>query len=168
MHFLGYIQQELKRKTDRETVKKRIFWITINPPQQADVDPALFLERIQAVLPRRKWIKSCHYSIEQRNGVENSPHYGIHAHLLVVSECPGNTVKRPAQAHRELYSYFVKYYPDMKKPAIDLKTFPMDYYQDKMDYLNGLKDDTLKDPKIVQDRVFRSKYGFEPFYEYTS
>lgn len=166
MQFLGYIQNAFKARDARESVKKRLFWITINPPREADADPISFLDRVCDLLPRRKWINQCYYSIEQRSTDPDGPYTGIHAHLLVVSECPGKTVKRPAQAHREIYSWFVKMYPTLTKPAIDLKTYPMDFFDDKMDYLNGLKDDTLKDPKIVRDRQFRSKYGFQPVYSY--
>jgi len=166
--FMGHIQQEFRKlDTARESVKPRMFWITINPPKEADEDPVSFLNRITDLLSRRKWIKQCYYSIEQRSSVEGERYTGVHSHLLVVSECPVKTVKRPAQAHREIYSWFLSKYPSINKPAIDLKTFPMSYYDDKLDYIKGLKDDPDKDSKIAQDVLFRSKFGFLPYYHYS-
>lgn len=167
--FMGHIQAEFKKtEIKRESVKKRLFWITINPPRIADRDPIEFLERIAALLPRRKWISECYYSIEQRSQDDSSSYTGIHAHLLVVSEYPVKTVKRPAQAHREIYSWFQRLYPELNKPAIDLKTYPIDFFTDKMDYIRGLKDDKEKDPKIEQDKKFRLLYSIEPYYYYNA
>ncbi len=165
--FLGYIQAEFREaEKPRETVKKRLFWITINPPPQADEDPEVFLDRITSLLGRRNWISQCYFSVEQRSAEATNKTIGIHAHLLVVSECPGKTVKRPAQAQREIYSWFSSIYPSMNKAAIYMQTFPMDYFDDKLDYIKGLKDDAHKNPKIEQDIIFRLRYGFQPYYHY--
>lgn len=168
-NFWSYIIKYCRaqdKKNAGESVKKRLFWITVNPPPEADHDPVSFFKHVVEVLSRRKWISRAYFNIEQRSEELNGPYSGFHVHILVVSETPLKGVKRPAQAHRELYSWFLRLYPSMNKKALDLKTFPMDYFDDKMDYLKGLKDDPDKTEKVLADRQMRLTYEFPEYYTY--
>lgn len=140
-----------KRKRLREQVQEtpEIYWITVNP--KPDVDIQLVLKCVLNFC-KRKAVKDYHFSIEQRGESEEEIGKGIHSHILVKWDRKQN--KYVKQFLIESVKRLVGNY----SPAIlNIRRITSDIYQDKLDYLDGKKWDEEKDIKIKWDKIYRER-----------
>jgi hypothetical protein len=142
---------EFKKKMLRSLVKEEpeIYWITVNPKPDVDLD--IILKSIQNFC-HRKAVRDYQFSIEQRGETEEEIGKGIHSHILLKWERKQN--KYIKQFLIESVKRLVGNY---SSSIINIRRITSDIYQDKLDYLNGLKWDKEKDQKIKMDKLFREK-----------
>lgn len=130
--------------------KESILWMTLN------FRPDVSLEDILIVLDRlsnRSFMTKYWYNIEQR-GTETV--HGLHSHWLVQSSHP------TAQFKRDVFSTVQHVVGN--KNCVDVKSYPLSFFQDKLDYLNGKKWDKDKDAKVLLDNKFRLENNLSLIY----
>lgn len=87
-------------------------------------------------LVTKKWITSYAYAYEFRKADQQN--CGLHVHIAL----PRGT-KRPSEADREIRNTFKHLVGDSAR-HIDVKIYDLKLLNDKIDYLNGIKDDPQK------------------------
>lgn len=133
-------------------------FVTINP---RDVDPMSFHERVMKML---KWstITKAWYCFEQRGTTPEDTGKGPHCHILLIHKC-----KR-----KKLTDLLCRFWVNDKwcgtRKHVNLqKPYSMsddDFIEDHIQYIQGNKFDSDKDPKIVTDYVWRENNLIEKFY----
>lgn len=147
--FNAVIDFKKKRLRAQVLEEPEIFWITVNP--KPDVDIQLVLKCILNFC-KRKAVKDYHFSIEQRGESEEEIGKGVHSHILVKWDRKQN--KYVKQFLIESVKRLVGNYSNA---ILNIRRITFDIYQDKLDYLNGLKWDKEKDIKIHFDKIYRER-----------
>lgn len=133
-------------KFEQQLDKKKIFWITISPPP--DYDLTTFINKVKSLNPET--YQDLKYNIEQRGETVEELGKGFHLHML----CKQKKNQSQKNIINNLSSKF-----KLSNSSIDVKLYPVSYYNDKVDYLKGKKNDPDKDKKIRMDILFREKYS---------
>lgn len=126
-----------------------IYWITVNPKPEAPLE--IIMKSIQNFC-NRKAVRDYHYSIEQRGESEQEIGKGIHAHLLLKWD-----KKQNKYVKQFLIESCKRIVGNHSNNILNIRRITPDIYQDKLDYLNGLKWDKEKDLKIEFDKIFRQR-----------
>lgn len=133
-------------------------WITINfEDKQVSPNDIPILMKNKILCKRCCQDKKYYYSIEQRSEIINS-YSGYHVHLLIAQ------LKKP-KSHiiREFYQALKSYVGT--KQHINVKLYKgSQFWTEKLDYLNGVKDDKEKELKTENDKHFRKKYNLKNLY----
>jgi len=145
------------RLTIREPIIVDYYFITVNPKPDVKLD--LFLKLLGNFV-KRKPVVDYAYVIEQRGETEDAAGEGFHAHLLVswnrnmtrkVRQYAGETFKRVIGANNN--------------NIININKIPKDFWNDKLDYMNGLKWDAEKETKLKIDKIFREQNNILHIYK---
>lgn len=149
----------LLMKAKKSVIKpvEELYWITINPKPEADLE--IFLKLLNNFV-KRKPVCSYMYNIEQRGETEADAGKGFHSHLLIGWDKKQNKYIR--QFCITTFKRVVGYPSDQ---IINIRRITKDIYQDKIDYLNGKKWDVEKDNKIIVDIIFRKKNNLSLIYK---
>lgn len=135
-------------------------WITIN---FNDKNVNHIIKELPTLFKRKILTKRCFnglkyfFTVEQRSEELNKYH-GYHIHLL------SEKIPKP-KGHiiREFYNALKDYISD--KAKIDYKFYKgPTFWKDKLDYLKGIKDDSAKDLKTYNDKLFRVAYEIDELY----
>lgn len=134
-------------------VKRFMYFVTLNPR------PDVPLEKLCSVvekISRRKFIEKIYYTFEQRGEDIDSLGSGIHSHMLFFSTNSFGQVKRDLQNTCKSI---------VGNPMhVDVRLYTSEMYEDKLDYLRGVKWDPDKESKIEMDKLFRIKNNLESIY----
>lgn len=126
--------------------KEKIFWITVNPPPDYDVQS--FIDKCCTLNPNT--YKDCKYTIEQRGETIKELGKGVHLHMV----CR----QKKNQSKKNIINNFSSKFK-LSNSCVDVKIYPESMYNDKVNYLKGIKDDPEKDKKIEMDKLFHEKYN---------
>lgn len=133
------------------------FFITINPKPDVKLD--LFL-KLLANFCKRKPVYDFLYTIEQRGETEEDCGKGIHSHLLLTWD--KSMSKKVRQYAGETFNRIIG---SNNNNIININKIIREYYNDKIDYMNGLKWDSEKDQKLKMDLIFRQKNNLSSLYK---
>lgn len=98
-----------------------------------------------------------YYNIEQRSEI-NDVYSGFHIHLLI-----DRPKKAPSHLKRELFQTLKGYLGNPKH--IDIRYYNgCDVFREKLQYLQGIKNDDSKFAKTINDQLFRKKFQFQKIY----
>lgn len=133
--------------------KSELFFLTVNFKPDTTVYQVIeACDRIS----RRSFVQKYWYNIEQRGTSLEDMGKGLHTHFLFFSTTPISQVKR------DIYNT-VKCLVG-NQLHVDLKRYPTEYLNDKIDYLNGKKWDPEKLDKVNTDKLFREEYMLSTIY----
>jgi len=130
----------------------RLIWMTINYKPEVSISDII---DISSRLSKRKFMDQYWYNFEQRGESVDSIH-GIHSHWLILSSHPSG------QLHRDVYNT-LKHVVSTKQ-HIDVRVYPREMLQDKLDYLQGKKWDPEKEGKVRVDKEFRKINSLDLIY----
>lgn len=133
--------------------KEKLCWITISKSNCCSV-----IEFVKAVhnLPAYRITSNKFSYCFESTGYENDEYQNVHCHYLCVKQVGINQEK-----------YISRLKTTLKEKAfnINFKSYPLDMYDDKVKYQNGLKDaDQDEKPEIT--KAFREKYNIAPIYHF--
>lgn len=146
--WFAELERKVREKFPVAKNTSRIYWITINPKDEATLET--FLKKLEKVVTK-KWIQTYYYNIEQRGESMETAGKGLHSHMLIIP----SSSKRKSEVHREFYSTFKDIVGN--KLHVNVQDFPDEYKLDKIEYLKGNKWDNDKQTKIATDNYFRDK-----------
>ena len=165
---ISRLRKELAKT--KQGSKSKMIWLTIS------MDPARFPENVPfpkvanqyltAQLKKytnSKMFSSYIYAIEQREKTfDPSKNYvGQHVHLLLLRHhtyCHSQVVRNSKNTW--------KHWCDTENSAVfNLHKCPMEFVQDKIDYILGKKTAEGKDEKVLVDNQWRKKNNLEKFYQ---
>lgn len=141
-HRKQYLLSQIKEEPE-------IYWITVNPKPEAQLE--IIMKSIQNFC-NRKAVRDYHYTVEQRGESELEIGKGIHAHMLLKWDRKHNKYVK-----QFLIESCKRIVGNHNNNILNIRRITPDIYQDKLDYLNGLKWDKDKDLKIKFDKIFREK-----------
>lgn len=157
--YLTLVKQQFFMSFKTETPHK-CHWITINFDDKKCEN---VISDLPTIFKRRIISKRCfsgldyYFTVEQRSEIINE-YKGYHIHLLV-SKLP----KAKGHIIREFYTALKDYVGTPQH--IDYKLYKgKQFWNDKLDYLKGDKDDAAKDLKTLNDGHFRRRYNIDPIY----
>jgi len=146
-----------RKKLIGEKPKQVFYFLTVNP--KPDVKLEFFQKQICNFI-KRKPISDWAYSIEQRGETIETMGKGFHAHFLLTWES-----KSAGKIRQYAGESFKRCIGSNTNNIVNINKIDDTMYQDKMDYLNGLKWDTEKDEKIKIDILFRAKNNISCIYK---
>lgn len=132
-----------------------LLWVTVNVKPEV---PYAQLSKSVDKLVTKKWITSYAYAYEFRKADQQN--CGLHVHIAL----PRGT-KRPSEADREIRNTFKHLVGDSAR-HIDVKIYDLKLLNDKIDYLNGIKDDPQKEESIAFTKQKRIELGINNIYTY--
>lgn len=132
-----------------KSVYKKIFWVTINP--KPDVDLEKFLALINNYMKRPFIIKG-RYVLEQTG--ETIETMGKHPHVHILFEKLQSL--SPKQCHDRTYSTFNTICGNKK--CVDIRVYDASLMEEKVQYMKGEKWDSSKDPAILINPIWRDKF----------
>jgi len=144
-------------KSYRSPTKLDYYFITVNP--KPDIDINIFLKLLSNFV-KRKPVSDFIYCIEQRGETEVDCGKGFHAHILLkwdakmskkVRQYAGETFKRVIGVNNN--------------NIININKIPKEFWDDKIEYMNGSKWDSEKESKIKIDIIFRKKNNILSLYK---
>lgn len=147
--FAGWLQ---KKQTEEINRKREIFWITLNPKPVVTFDE--FKCTVMSRLMSRIFMKGATFVFEQR--AAQAPYSGFHCHIIVDKRMT------PKQMHDRVFNT-MKGCCQLPK-HVDLRTYPYSYRTDKLDYMNGKKWDSEKDPIVEATKAWRDLEGIDDIY----
>jgi len=147
--FTRVMNEKKKHLRSLVKVEPEIYWITVNP--KPGVELPIIMKTVQNFC-NRKAVIDYHYTYEQRGESEQELGKGIHCHMLILWNKKQN--KYLKQFLKESCGRIVG---STNNNILNIRRITPDVYQDKLDYLNGLKWDKEKDEKIKMDKIFREK-----------
>lgn len=148
----------LKNEKAKESDTRYLGFFTFN------FKPEITLEKLfifMGKLTKKNWLSDYSYCIEQRGETLEEIGKGLHVHLLFK-----RNQKRPSECVRECYNTFNKY-TGMSYNIFNTKSckfYPLDYYEEKIEYMTGKKWDTDKLSKVEMDKKFREKNNIKLLY----
>lgn len=151
---MSFRKKQLKSQIKEEP---EIYWITVNPKPEATLE--IILKSIQNFC-NRKAVIDYHYTLEQRGESEHEIGMGIHAHLLLKWHKGQNKYVK-----QFLIESCKRIVGNHSNNILNIRRITSDIYQDKLDYLHGLKWDKDKDLKIKFDKLFREKNNILDIYK---
>jgi len=141
--------KKLKDEKSKESDTKYLGFFTFN------FSPEITLEQVFICMNKiisKKWFIEYSYTIEQRGESLDELGKGLHVHLLF-----NRNQKRPSECVRECYNTFSKYtgitFTIFNQKCC--KFYPLEYYQDKIQYMSGEKWEQDKMKKVEMDKEFR-------------
>jgi len=145
--------RSFKRRVARDpTFNPQMIWMTVNFKPEVSIEQAVkCLRRLSS----RKFMLRYWYNIEQRAS-EGEPFHGFHSHWLISTDHPKSAFERDV---RNTVKYFIG-----TAKSLDIEYIPVDWKDDKLEYLNGDKWAPDKHSKVVRDREFRQEYNLAPLY----
>lgn len=132
---------------------KHMFFATINFKPDIGIDTVL---SAAYKVSSRSFVKKYAYSIEQRGESEETMGNGIHIHFLFTTDTNRSHVVK------YLYSSLKEYVGNPRH--VDVREYPLSYWDDKISYIKGDKWDDEKTLKVETDRLFRKKNNIEQYY----
>lgn len=156
--LLADLADRKKELDSRKKLKKsRYMWVTVNA--KPDVPLRELVSRVHD-LASRSFVQSIVYNFEQRSEIPHE-YKGFHSHILF-ERCEDN---KPTSIKQNLKRHFKNICDVTNNNVLFIKDdIPEDYVKDKMEYLEGIKDDS-KDLKIVNDNLMRSEHNLEKIYK---
>lgn len=142
-------------RIEETAVHKKYFWITISPHPDTTID-VLIRYMNDRILKKKNIIRPI-YTYEQSGKDESNIGYHPHVHIL----CEKVSATSPKQMHNELRKALAKI---CAPQCIDVKVYDETYYDEKIDYLKGLKFDEEKKPCIDNDKKWRESLGLKNIY----
>lgn len=150
--------KDLKNEKAKESDTKYLGFFTFN------FKPGITLENLfifMDKLTKKKWMSTYSYCIEQRGESLEELGKGLHIHLLF-----HRNQKRPSECVRECFNTFNKYteipFTIFNKKCC--KFYPLEYYDEKIDYMVGAKWDEEKLTKVSMDKEFRKRNNIKSLY----
>lgn len=150
---------KLKKTAIRELVleEPELYFITVNPKPDITLDA--LLKHVHNFCSRKS-VRDFYYSIEQRGETEETMGTGIHSHILLKWN------KKENKYIKQFLFESCKRIVGSNIPQIlNIRRITQNVYQDKLDYLNGIKWDSEKDLKIKYDIKYREKNKISPLYK---
>lgn len=150
--------KDLKNEKAKESDTKYLGFFTFN------FKPGITLENLfifMNKLTKKKWMSTYSYCIEQRGESLEELGKGLHIHLLF-----HRNQKRPSECVRECFNTFNKY-TEMSFTIFNKKCckfYPLEYYDDKIEYMVGAKWDKDKLIKVQMDKEFRKRNDIKLLY----
>jgi len=144
-------------KSIREPAKVDYFFLTVNPKPDVKLD--LFLKLLGNFV-KRKPVVDFVYTIEQRGETESECGKGFHSHILLTWDSSMSSKVRQYSGET-----FKRIIGSNNNKIININRIPKEFYQDKLDYMNGLKWDSEKESKIKMDLIFREKNNILSLYK---
>lgn len=164
LHSLGKWERTLdiykleSELTDEAKKDTKTVWITINPTADIKLDD--FTKLVEKYV-KRKWVTSAYaYTFEQRGETPDKMGTGIHCHLVI--EDRGS--KAPSEIQRETKKHFIKVCDVTNYHCLNVQFISHAHFNDKIDYLRGIKWDAEKTPKLVIDKQWRAQNGLNEIY----
>lgn len=145
------------RLSIREPLIVDYYFITVNPKPDVKLD--LFLKLLGNFV-KRKPVVDYSYVIEQRGETEADAGVGFHAHLLV--SWNRNMTKKVRQYAGETFKRVIG---SNNNNIININKIPKEFWNDKLDYMNGLKWDEEKESKLKIDKIFREQNNILHIYK---
>lgn len=133
-------------------------WITVNPREQDNI--IRILSNKIDKLVKKPFVKSLKWTFEQRGECNETKGTGIHIHMLLELK----ELSRLDNVKRSVHTIFDEVCGN--KLCVDIRKVSDRRINDKIEYLQGNKWDTLKDDKILTDREWRKEEGLEDFYNF--
>lgn len=147
-----------KRAVDNNT---NYVFITVNPKEGVDFDK--FRELCEK-FAQRKMFKQSWLVFEQRGATEEELGKGFHAHI----ECERNVEYKPSQIIRNTRNTFKNICNIQVPSTLTIQHHGDDYHEDKMEYINGVKNGEGKDKKQIMDVIFRKNKNLKVIYKYAT
>lgn len=164
LHALGRLEEtravyeEEQTLTDELAKDNKTVWITVNPKPEAKLKD---LTDLMAKFVTKKWVTSNFaYTFEQRGDTAATCGTGFHCHLVI--EDRGKKI--PSEITRETKKHFNKITDISNSHCLNIQFIPHKHFNDKIDYLKGLKWDEDKTPKLQQDKEFRRLNDLKDIY----
>lgn len=132
---------------------RKFHWVTVNP--RPDVSLTDFVNAVHR-FAKRTTLRLIHYCFEQRGETDNTVGSGLHCHMLII---PIATQHGVSNWVRGAFGKYVG-----TKKAIDIRVYPVSFYEDKLQYMKGEKWDEEKGQKVFYDAIFRSRNNLDSFY----
>lgn len=136
-------QEELKKRDSGASTT--YYWIQFPKPHTL-ATPNEFLDKIQG-LERYSWFNNYIYNIEF------NPH--IHSHLIIIN--PDKDI-RPNRIMENISKHLT-----LKKNHIECKRYSHSY-QNRLNYVKGLKIPQEKQTLVEKDKMDREKYNINTYY----
>ncbi len=136
--------------------KGKLLWITLNPKPETTLE--VFRKFINSLLCTKLFSTKVVYSYEQRGVSVPTMGKGMHCHLLLDRD---SGIKPSAYARR-IFTKGKFLFGSIKH--VNVKMYPMSYWDDKILYIQGTKWDEDKTEKISQDKVWRLANGLVSYY----
>lgn len=131
--------------------KQQIIWLTITKSNSSTV--AQFTEAISKLSQLRITQEKAKYCFES-TGRDKNDFTNIHCHYLCMKQIGVNKQNYLRRLEKNLKDIVFN---------INIQIYTADYYDDKIDYMNGKKDhDQYDKPEITE--AFRKQYNLLPFY----
>jgi len=134
-----------------------LYFITVNPKPGTTLD--MLMKHIHNFCSRKS-VRDYLYSIEQRGETEETMGDGIHSHILLKWNKKDNKYIK-----QFLYESCKRIVGSNMPQILNVRRITNEVYQDKIDYLNGIKWDAEKDLKIKYDIKFREINKISPLYK---
>lgn len=141
----------IKNDLPKASTKQQICWITISKLNSSTTED--FIKSIHKLKDLRLTKEQPKYCFES-TAYDGEEYKNIHCHYLCLKQVGINKL-----------NYVRRLEKTLKDTAynVNVMTYPQDYYQDKIDYMTGLKDADQHDkPEITAD--FRKKYNLNDVY----
>lgn len=141
------ILSEYKKKSN-----EFIYFVTVNPK------PEVTLQQMISVMDKpRKIYSNGYYTFEQRGTTEEDSGKGVHMHLITDIN---NSNRKDFL--RELYRIWKPYVGS--KASIDVKKYPANFKQEKIDYMKGKKWAESKLDSVKINIKWRTENGIQDIY----
>lgn len=148
-------RQSIKDLLIVEKAKKEMFYfITINPIT-GDFD--VFKDKVTRLV-KRPFLIDPIYAFEQRGKTMDEIGKGYHIHIISKKK----KYTSPAELKKNIFSQFKDILGNVKH--IDIRVCPSDWYDDKIQYLKGIKWDDDKSASCDLNRVWRENLKLKTFY----
>lgn len=154
------IKPERKNKPSDKEKEDSIYWLTISFKDDINFNDLFDFVKHKFVF--YEYIENTNWALtfEQRSETKGE-YFGIHMHC-VFNRKSGHTNYRRSQLIRRIADNFKNYIAGTN--FVDLKQYPKRFYEDKIQYMLGNKNDPLKQPKSQNDLNFRQFYKIENIY----
>ena len=131
--------------------KQTLIWMRITKPDNIDIHK--WLKEI-LILKNKPQFENVFYTIEASK-YENNEFRNIHSHILCHKKIGWN--------EKKIKDWILKYISVFNN-YIDYKTYPLSFWNDKLDYIKGIKFDEEKETSLNITKEFRKTYNIENFY----
>ncbi len=129
----------------------KAYFITINPdPKHQDAHKLVTTNNLFFT----KYCTKYMFNIEQRGTDKYSMGKGVHSHIVCIPKSSNNFKRLIINNYKHLVG---------NTKAINIKTIPQDWYQDKTDYIKGIKWDGDKQSKIDYDIQWRQSINLQNY-----
>lgn len=151
------IEYDILKKVRAKYQKKesRFFFITLNFKPESTIDE---IKLVMDKILNRKYFINFVYGYDQRSGDMTTTGTGIHVHGVLKKEAGLKKNYIP----KWLFNSCKNYMSDMSK--IDVKIYDDKFYQDKIDYVKGIKFNEDKLEVAAVTKVWRQQNNLQDIY----